>query len=468
MRNFVFAVAIGSLLGTAVSGYSAPPLDDFSGTSVDSSIWKFPQEYAREISNGKFVSKAWLDCSKTNLIQTGFANPELIQGLQAKVTIIAGQVQGNNYIQTGPQLEGFFYAEAGGDVWAGMNLGYDSSGNYSVFYGVNSNTDGFQNDTPFSTIAIEPNKEYTLTVSYNGDRGFTFVVSNGVDPDETKVVTGPVRTGSTGSPFMALTSGLWGMDSSCTGYTSNTFDDVYVDYNNDGMTGFVSYDSFSTAPLDPAKWADSEVVLEIRNEKLQMNVQNFGSSQETTNLILQDEHVADYIQADATITSDTVLTGTNSTYGELRIMNRSFNYKYNGSGYNNYDGEVYGQVRIRRFQDGTMYARGSVFSCDGSNCENSLYSENFECAVTLDTPVTLSIEEVSDGFIFGCNGEKMKYTSQVPLYPPSEKMKLLRNRLYSTTGESGYFHGTWDNVYVKKKGLLLNLVPVITTNSKNN
>lgn len=458
-KLFVAGVFFISSTGWASAG---SPFDDFSGTRVNSDKWSSNPwntrlEEVREISNGKLVSKVSGKCDESGLVlnQLGFAEPNSINSISTKVTFVEGRFSGNGN-NVGPQIEGFYYNDSDGAVWAGMTLEYDGT-NYSIVGGVSGNT-GFFNAGPFVT-QILPNTEYTLKVEYDGTNEFTFSVDG-----ESHQVTGPDRVAESEITWKALTTGIWGMPNDCSGYVSGTFDDVMVDGN--------PYDNFNTGPLDPANWSGVESVKEIRDHQLQMNVQNPGMQRSTVDLYMAESKTTDFFQADAVITSDTVMSGTNATYGETRVYGSFFNYKYDGtSGYNGEDGEIYGQSKTRRYADGSMEANVSIFSCEDEMCDayNDIFYKAFSCPVALDTPVTLSVKKTSSSLIFGCDGEEITYTFSYPVYKSNNNYRKLRSRLYSTSGESGYLYTTFDNVYTSENFPWATfLVPILHNASTGN
>lgn len=172
---------IGIILITAFfagQADAAQVYEDFSGDRLDPEKWiNGKLEEVLEIQNGKLISKVAGKCDDSGLIlhQLSFPNPNSITSFSAKVKLVEGSLSGSaNMI--GPQLEGNFYSESGGDVWAGINLMFNGT-NYSVNYGLNSSA-GWTSGGPFAII-IQPNIEYTLKIEYDGNKQLTFSLELG-------------------------------------------------------------------------------------------------------------------------------------------------------------------------------------------------------------------------------------------------------------------------------------------------
>ncbi len=142
---------------------------------------------------------------------------------------------------------------------------------------------------------------------------------------------------------------------------------------------------------------------------------------------------------------------------------------YNGSGYNGAEGDIMALIRIRHNSDGTLQPFWQLWTCDDSACNSAttIVKENFNsCNVQLDTPVTLSLYKQGTTLIFKCNEDQASYTLSGSLYAPSVEERRFRTRVYSTSGQSGYFKTTFDDVYTQKSFPWTSFLPAIME-SKN-
>lgn len=443
--NFVTRCILVCLFCFCYTGilYATTPFDDFSENRIDSSKWHRDGnglERVREVTGGKLMTKiggpvgdpGW--CAN----QLPFANPNNINTIEAKVSITEASIAGDNMHFLAAQISGQFYEEVGGhNVWVNISLEYNGTA-YEAVYGIDTSL-GFRGGK--FALAIQPGTEYTLKVDYNPTtQEFIFSANT-----ESHSVTGEDRNGLSVNGSKGLTTAIIGNPNGGSGYLSATFDDVYV--NN------APYEDFSVSPLSSTKWSSGEIVREIRDGQLQMNAQRLETAGETNLFFMQPAQVTDYFQADVTINSDTVLTGDN-TRGEIRLDGFYYNYKYDGSGYDGVDGEIFVTVRVRLYSDGRLrpYARIDRIEDKFWNVATNLFQQDFSCAVQLDTPVTLAIEKKGLTFVFSCDQDQFSYELTGPLYDSRDNFRQLRSSVLhgSAPGDYGYVKGTVDNVYIKK------------------
>ena len=289
--------------------YAATPFDDFSGSRIDSGKWRDSGwdglDRVREVTGGKLISKIGGPVRDSgncnNSLQ--FPNPNSINTISTKVSITEASIAGDNMSFLAAQISGTFYKEDGGhEVWGFISLEYNGTA-YESYYGIETSL-GHRGGT--FALAIQPGTEYTLKVDYNPTtQEFIFSANT-----ESHSVTGEDRNGLSVNGSKGLTTAIIGNPNGGSGYLSATFDDVYVSN--------APYEDFSVSPLSSTKWSSGEIVREIRDGQLQMNAQRLETAGETNMFSMQSAQVTDYFQADVTIDSATVLTGTD-TSGEIRL-----------------------------------------------------------------------------------------------------------------------------------------------------
>jgi len=447
-----FCILFSSLLilccGNTV--HAATPFDEFTGPRIDTDKWHGQYwnnrgvEVVREVSNGKFFSRLGGIGNGSNIIanRLSLSDPNSVQTLSAKITVIEAQVDPNYASTTSAvvaQLEGFFYKDQDGDVWAGISLAYDGT-NWTIFYEFWAQSNYvYKND--FS-LTIEPGTEYLVSIQYDGNNNFTFKVN-----DESHTLQGPAYIDAPDNPYKSLTTKIWPHNEGPgAGYISATFDDVTV---NDNL-----YDDFSTPHIDPIKWWDEEIVREIRDGKLQMNVQNRGNEQTNNPIYLNNDHLTDFLQADLTISHTTEINDRDIT-GSIKVYGDFFNTQHDGSNnnpYNQEEGQIYAGSLLIYDIAGIPRTSSYVYRCDNASCSTGafLFQQDFTCTAQYDVPVTLSVEKSGSTLIFQCNKEKLIYQLTGTLYPPNWNIRKIRSTIISDKSVTSYLKATVDNVYVRK------------------
>jgi hypothetical protein len=440
---------------------AATPFDNFSGPRIDIEKWHGQYWYdkglevVREVANGKYVSRLGGISGDSGMMlnQLSLDSANSYDSFSAKVIVKEAAIEpdfNNSTWSVGAQLEGFFYKATGGDVWAGITLGFDGT-NWSISYGINTSS-GFINGPAFA-LQIAPNTEYTVSISYDGIKTITFTVNN-----ESHTLTGPDRTADCDGEFKGLTTGIWGNgNGAAAGYISATFDDVTVNGS--------AYDDFAMAPIDGNKWIEEEEVREIRNGKLQMNIQLMGNYISNA-IYLNDKNKSDFLQADLTISSTTDINVSSIT-GFVKVYGDFFNTKHDGSPTNPYDdndGEIWAGSILNYDDSGSPRPEAYVYRCDDSSCGTGayLFQQNFSCSTQLDAPVTLSVEKQGTTMIFHCNNEQLRYQLTGTLHDSIWNIRNIRATIGSTDpSATGYLKTKVDNVYIRKPSSLNLFMPAI-------
>ena len=482
MKLLLHVVLFCAMFCCALTGVApaATPFDDFSGNRLDSSKWygRFWNEegliMVREVTGGKLVSKIGGRTADSGIgsIYTGLIPSGEVTSFSAKVNFVEGAydptVDDNDMYGLFAELLGNFYKtdeENGGDVSASIGIRYQEN-NQGTTLGIFARvyTPSGQIDTPFSTT-ITPGQEYILKIEYDGDHTLTFSVDG--SQTESHAVTGPTKSGTTDGPGLYLGSSIIGGGIIGGGYVHATFDDVMV---NGSL-----YDDFSSAPLDGSKWVDHEIVREIRDNKLQMNVQNnHGDPLAENTIYIQPQHKTNYLQADVNVSGDSVYNG--DAYGMAAVYGSFYNTKHDGTGYQDDDGEIYAGATLSQDANGQFQPQAWVGRCNDKACDSwtTLYWKIFSsCQVQPGTPITFSVEkrEADATFIFHCNQNELSYQLTEPnLYAPNYNSRKLKTSVKSNGNGTGYIKATFDNVFVeksrKKSPWNLFLPAILTTGAK--
>ena len=231
------------------------------------------------------------------------------------------------------------------------------------------------------------------------------------------------------------------------GYIHATFDDVYI--NNEGTP----YDTFETAPLDQTKWQHLEFVREIQDGKLRLTAHSKQNT-ETESTSLNFSRLQSYIEATVTVKSTSWINS--GAKGRTRIDGFFYNDTYQPSQYNGREGDVWAQVYIDYYDNGTIEAKCFAERVmDANNTQQQqLFFQVFTIPIIFDRPYTLSLRFTGTKFIFTCTDtvteteESIEYQITTPAYEPSTNSLRLLSRVYGY-GFSGYMAVEFDDVYVE-------------------
>jgi hypothetical protein len=329
-----------------------------------------------------------------------------------------------------------------GDVWASVNIGDRGIGLeawWQVFESLDDAGDTWEEKgTGTLTVpGLTEGNPYTTKIEYDGTNGFTFTVAGVSAP-----FTGPARQGAEFQSYKGLETGAYG--SSGKGYTSALFDNVYI--NNQATV----YDDFSTAPLDQTKWEHLEFVREIENGKLRL-IANSDGDRETSRI--EFVGINPYTEATVTVKSESWINS--AAKGRTRIDGFFYNDTYGPGSYNGYEGNVWAQVYIDYYDDGTLEAKcyaERVMDADNTSWQE-LFFQSFPMSIMVDRPYTLSIHFTGTKLIFTCKdtvtGGKVftEYQITTPANEPYNNFRSLLSRVYGE-GSSGYMAVEFDDVYV--------------------
>jgi len=267
---------------------------------------------------------------------------------------------------------------------------------------------------------------------------------------------GPLRKRSAVNDGKNLATCVDAINGSNNGFVHAKFDDVSINQQTE------KYDDFSSTLVDLSKWKDNEWVREPIEGYLRANIIGDGTTQTVnTRLAVSD---ASYFEAKVRIDSSSYLS--EGAYGVGRIQGYYYNDSRgptSGQDYNQYEGDVFVQVRLKYNSDGTMTANAYVDRCntaDESSFTN-LFAYEFPVSIFPDTFYVLSIRFQGKKLIFGCAGKIVEYNISTPTYPAYGEHRLLRSRAYLDPGETGYIKVRFDDVYIEKKGKLGLSIPLL-------
>lgn len=238
---------------------------------------------------------------------------------------------------------------------------------------------------------------------------------------------------------------------------------------------FRGYDSFGSAPLDPARWTDPERVRSIRGGTLNLMQRQGGSTGADSgasfsgfNENLANPAAVTALKAKIAVTSLEVGACTaNTAVGQsrARIIGSFFNAGTPTPG--SQLGDVLAQVRLTRFSNsadpvGTLRVQGLVLQCTTADCNGTSIIGNIVDlgTVTLGTAITVQLQWDQGGksFLFGRDGAAFSgavgYTESDSA-APGLPFKQLSTRLDLPSCQSaprvvGSVEATFDNIAVNK------------------
>ncbi len=437
----------------ATTVYAGKPFDDFSGELLDSAKWRGKDGEAltmgREIINGVFES--WAVGIIDDQVNPGILNrmplenPNTINTVSVDAKILMASIS-DTVNAAGAGIEGSFYNEAGGAVWANIKIALTLNG-YDVVCGITTPDNVFHSSDPF-VLPITKDETYNLKIVYDGNIGFTFtVVNNTTAASETHTVSGINAKSGAPAPedaFKSLSTEIWGQTTGM-GIIVAEFDNVMV--NN------ALFDDFSTGAPDKTRWIGYEVGRYSEDKEVELVLGNTGNSSETQlDLFIKDDHIStNLLQADFSIESVSNY-GTDS-YGLMRLISDvSYNTTQTGPPYNGEDGEIYAYVTVNQYANGSFAPDAYLFSCAGANCssiESIFYQQFTSCNIQTDTRFTVSIERKEKNIIFRCEDELITHTLTGTVYPSTaDKWREIRLMVESPSGNPGVMKAHVDNVYI--------------------
>jgi len=452
MKRFIFLFILMIFLFISILGIQSVTAktlhDDFSGDYFDSNKWK-NQEFVREIANGELVLKIRNSINNEHAFgHTLFKNPDTINTIQYDISVKEANLDSGTDTLSFVRIQGLFYntkisGGATGDVAAILYLGNRGSG-LEAWWEVHEADDDERSsytekgsgtlDVPGLDFGIS----YTTKMEYDGDKNFTFTVGAA----SASFTAGPAKVRDVVTQHKGFRIGAYTTDGSGNGYASATIDNV--------LTNGIAYDDFLTSPLDQTKWEQLEFVREINDGKLRLAAHGTDSTESTRiNLSVASA----YTEATITIKDESVISS--GARGRTRISGEFYNDTYGPGSYNGYEGDVYAQVYINYYDDGTLQAKCYAERANDAdwNTAQELMTHDFNLPIALERPYTLSIRFTGTKFFFTIKDtvtgreEFYVYEVETDVNKVSDPNVQIISRAYGN-GSSGYMVVEVDDIYV--------------------
>ena len=457
MRRSILACFLLSSLMASFSWASSGKIlfDDFESGYLHKTKW-WPREYVLEVVDGQAIFKLGNSTGMGAEIRPGlfdiplqFLDPNSIDTIECHTTIVATKLDSPGSYSAA-RVGGYFYNrnDAGGpagDIFAHIRVGDLGNGGLEaswIAYQVVDDAgtlemlpDGQGNLVPPG--GIQYNTPVIVRISYDGEKRIVFS-ANG----QSATFDGPDRK----RPPVTLNKGFAATivtaDSQNDGFIWAKLANVYI---NNGQS---MYDDFSVPAIDLSKWRQLEFVREASKGYLRANIRGVGSNRQCTTALSQSD--APYVEAKVRIDGSSQLSA--DAWGMARIQGYYYNESRGpGSGqtHNGYEGNVFAQMALRYFSDGTLRAYASVERSNDAT-EGSftyLFKNTFSTQILLDADYILSILFEDNRLTFSCNGENVTYNIQSPIYPAYGEHRHLRSRVYLAGEQSGYIRAAFDDVY---------------------
>jgi hypothetical protein len=426
--------------------------DDFSSGYLHKAKW-WPREYVLELLDGEAVFKLGNSNGMGAEIRPGlfnipltFFDPNAVDAIECAVTIVETVIDFPE-AYSAARIGGYFYNEnsAGGrtgDIFAHIMIADRGNGGLEAQWSAHRVIDenGILEFIEGETLVtpIQYNVPVIVKISYDGQRTITFSVN-----DQTDVFQGPERK----RPPVTLDKGLAATistpNSQEQGFVSAKFDNVRINKET------FLYDDFSSSSIDLSRWREVEFVREASNDYLRANVRGFGRNSQCNTALSQAD--APYIEAKVRIDGGSQLSP--GAWGTARIQGYYYNESRgpgSGQDYNAYEGNVFAQMALQYFSDGTLRAYASVARSNDAieSSFTGLFEHQFSTQILLDTDYILSIMFEDNRLTFSFGGENKTYHIQSRIYPAYREHRHLRSRVILTSGQSGYIRTAFDEVYV--------------------
>ena len=219
------------------------------------------------------------------------------------------------------------------------------------------------------------------------------------------------------------------------------------------------YDTFNVSNIDLSKWQDERG--EIIGGKLWLENQSAGGWSSTTLKMLTD-NITNHFSSQVSISNSSFTIGDSSV--AVKVGGIYYNDTYDVSSfYNEWEGNIYADIRLQLTPDGYLYARAVVVRYNNSNgsSKTTLFARAFSQAISFNTEYELSIELRGSSFIFKCNEETINYQISTPIHPSNKLNRGLIAMVYADEGESGYVKGSFDDVCIGKSCSKATFLPAV-------
>ncbi|MBW2490425.1 MAG: hypothetical protein JRE65_04685 [Deltaproteobacteria bacterium] len=212
---------------------------------------------------------------------------------------------------------------------------------------------------------------------------------------------------------------------------------------------FCYYDRFDSEFIDLAKWQKNDhSVREIKNGKLRLN--EYGTTWRSSTYLHLTTQVTGYLEAKITIQSGSLVLGDGNAFA--RIGAYFYNSERGPGSYNEYEGNVWGDVMIVLENDNSLTAKATLWksTAPDQSAGPVILNQEFAKSIEFDTEYTVSMELSGSQLIFRCDDEEIVYQIQTPVYAPYDPYHHLCTRIYPEAGSSISVKALFDDVSVAK------------------
>ena len=212
---------------------------------------------------------------------------------------------------------------------------------------------------------------------------------------------------------------------------------------------FCYYDRFESEFIDLSKWQENDhSVREIKNGKLRLN--EYGTTRRFSTYLHLTTPVTGYLEAKITLQSGSLVLGDGTGYA--RIGAYFYNSERGPGSYNEYEGNVWGAVRIVLENDNSLTAKAYLWksTAPDESAGHVIFEQNFITPIGFETEYLMSIELSGSKMIYKCNGEEIIYQVATPLFDPFQPYQHLTSRIYPEEGGSASIIALFDDVKLEK------------------
>ena len=420
--------------------------DRFESPFIDLAKWQESDHSVREIKNGKLrlneYGTTWRSSTYLHLTTqvTGY--------LEAKITIQSGSLvlgDGNGFARIGAY---FYNSERGpgsyneyeGNVWADVRIVLENDNSLTAKATLWKSTAPDQSAGPVIldqefAKSVEFDTEYTVSMELSGSQ----LIFRCDDEEIIYQIKTPVNAPY--NPYHHLCTRIYPEPGSAISVKA-LFDDVSV------AKGAL-YDSFESPFIDLAKWQESDhSVREIKNGKLRLN--EYGTTWRSSTYLHLTTQVTGYLEAKITIQSGSLVLGDGN--GFARIGAYFYNSERGPGSYNEYEGNVWADVRIVLENDNSLTAKATLWksTAPDQSAGPVILDQEFAKSVEFDTEYTVSMELSGSQLIFRCDDEEIIYQIKTPVNAPYNPYHHLCTRIYPEPGSAISVKALFDDVKLEK------------------
>jgi len=436
------------LILLAVAAFLFIPLgsfayDSFDSPLIDSNKWEESDHKIREILNGNLrIGASGSTRRHTNQL---FLTTPVTGYLESKIAVESGSmVSGNGYGYA--RVGGYFYNnqlgpgsynEYQGNVWGHIKIVLESDNTLKAVATLYKATAPDESGETFFeqefVKSIDFDTEYTVSMELSGSQ-FIFRC------DEEEIIYQiQTETYAPYEPVQILGTRIYPDEGSAVSVKA-LFDDVSVVKN-------AIYDSFDSDFIDSNKWGENDhSVREINNGKLRMN--EYGTTRRFSTYLHLTTPVTGYLESKITVESGSQVLGDGTGYA--RIGAYFYNSELGPGSYNEYQGNVWSEVRIVLENDNSLSATVSLWKTTepDQSAGPVIFDQAFTKSINFDTEYTVSMELSGSQFIFRCDEEEIIYQIQTQIYEPYEPYQHLCTRIYPDEGSAVSVKALFDDVSV--------------------